>query len=240
MASLCEKLSLAPQSFIGEHQSLTSPTSHSVLWLQLAFFYSSVSHTHIPHLSAAAPAAYGGSQARGRIRAAAAGLYHRHSNTRSVAHWAGAGIEPAFSWTLCQVLNLPSHNRNSSSFVYLSLWSLAQVEVGLLFFFSSLEYFSLCPSHTLFSGLPFFLRMRFLLNSAFGKASPSSHVLVRTVHISLFFLSIEVITFCWRWCLQCLGRRKQSQSFPVSGWVSVHRFTFLHMALTLVSLIPRL
>ena len=116
----------------------------TILWLvqllTLCFDYSWPSfiplcHTHIPHLSAAAPAAYGGSQARGRIRAAAAGLYHRHSNTRSVAHWAGAGIEPAFSWTLCQVLNLPSHNRNSSSFVYLSLWSLAQVEVGLLFFF---------------------------------------------------------------------------------------------------------
>ena len=31
----------------------------------------------------AAPAAYGGSQARGRIRAVAAGLHHSHSNTRS-------------------------------------------------------------------------------------------------------------------------------------------------------------
>ena len=31
----------------------------------------------------AAPAAYGGSQARGQIGAAAAGLYHSHSNTGS-------------------------------------------------------------------------------------------------------------------------------------------------------------
>ena len=31
----------------------------------------------------AAPAAYGGSQARDPIRAVAAGLHHRHSNTRS-------------------------------------------------------------------------------------------------------------------------------------------------------------
>ena len=31
----------------------------------------------------AAPAAYGGSQAKGRIRAVAAGLHHSHSNARS-------------------------------------------------------------------------------------------------------------------------------------------------------------
>ena len=34
-------------------------------------------------ISWAAPAAYGGSQARGRIRAVAAGLHQSHSNTRS-------------------------------------------------------------------------------------------------------------------------------------------------------------
>ena len=34
----------------------------------------------------AAPAAYGGSQARGRIRAAAAGLHHGHSNAGSKLH----------------------------------------------------------------------------------------------------------------------------------------------------------
>ena len=33
-----------------------------------------------PFLVRAAPAAYGGSQARGRIRAAAAGLHHSHSH----------------------------------------------------------------------------------------------------------------------------------------------------------------
>ena len=31
----------------------------------------------------AAPAAYGGSQGKGPIKAAAAGLHHSHSNTRS-------------------------------------------------------------------------------------------------------------------------------------------------------------
>ena len=34
-------------------------------------------------ISGAAPAAYGGSQARGQIRAVAAGLHHSHSNAES-------------------------------------------------------------------------------------------------------------------------------------------------------------
>ena len=36
--------------------------------------------------SRAAPAAYGGSQARGRIGAVATGLHHSHSNTGSESH----------------------------------------------------------------------------------------------------------------------------------------------------------
>ena len=36
--------------------------------------------------SRAAPVAYGASQARGRIRAVAAGLHHSHSNTGSEPH----------------------------------------------------------------------------------------------------------------------------------------------------------
>ena len=35
----------------------------------------------------ATPAAYGSSQARGQVEAAAADLYHRHSNTKSKLHW---------------------------------------------------------------------------------------------------------------------------------------------------------
>ena len=62
----------------------------------------------------AAPAAYGGSQARGRIRAVVAGLHHSHSNTGSEphlppyttvhsntgssTHWTRPGIEPVSSW----------------------------------------------------------------------------------------------------------------------------------------------
>ena len=69
----------------------------------------------------AAPAADGGSQARGQIRAMATSLYHSHSNAGSTAcrnpgvltHWARSGIEPTFSQTLCQVLNPLNHNGNS-------------------------------------------------------------------------------------------------------------------------------
>ena len=64
----------------------------------------------------AAPAAYGSSQVRGRIRATALGLHHSHSNTRSephlgpytaahgnarsLTHWAKPGTEPESSWIL--------------------------------------------------------------------------------------------------------------------------------------------
>ena len=64
----------------------------------------------------ASPEAYGSSQARGQIGAAAAGLRHNHSNIRSelrlhptpqlmampdpLAYWVGPGIEPASSWLL--------------------------------------------------------------------------------------------------------------------------------------------
>ena len=48
----------------------------------------------------AALMAYGGSQARGWIRAAAAGLHNSCSNTRSLTHWAKPEIEPTFSWIL--------------------------------------------------------------------------------------------------------------------------------------------
>ena len=64
----------------------------------------------------AAPAAYGDSQARGQIRAVAAGLHHSHSNARSeqqlqptpqltatarsLTHRARSRIEPVSSWLL--------------------------------------------------------------------------------------------------------------------------------------------
>ena len=66
--------------------------------------------------------------ARGQIRAAAANLHHSHQphqiqaasatyaaacgNSGSLTHWARPGIDPASSWTLCQIPNLLSHNGN--------------------------------------------------------------------------------------------------------------------------------
>ena len=55
--------------------------------------------------SRAAPAAYRDSQARGLIGAAAASVHHRHSNARSLTHWARPGIEPAASWFLVRFVN---------------------------------------------------------------------------------------------------------------------------------------
>ena len=67
----------------------------------------------------ATPAAYGGSQARGPIRAVAAGLYHSHSNVGSesatyttaqgnagsLTHWVRPGIKPETSWFLVRFVS---------------------------------------------------------------------------------------------------------------------------------------
>ena len=47
--------------------------------------------------SRAAPIAYGGSQAKGLIRAVATSIHHSHSNAGSLTHWARPGIEPSSS-----------------------------------------------------------------------------------------------------------------------------------------------
>ena len=43
---------------------------------------------------------YESSQARGQIKAAAAGLCHSHSTARSLTHWESPGIKPASAWIL--------------------------------------------------------------------------------------------------------------------------------------------
>jgi len=60
----------------------------------------------------AVPAAYGSSQTTDRIKAAAAGLNHSHTNTECLTNWARPGIKPAPSQTLCWVLNPLSRDRN--------------------------------------------------------------------------------------------------------------------------------
>ena len=67
----------------------------------------------------AAPSAYGGTQARGRIGAAAASLQPQqyqiratsstyttvHGNARSWTHWVRPGIKPATSWLLVRIIS---------------------------------------------------------------------------------------------------------------------------------------
>ena len=83
-------------------------------WLHVTRF-----RPHIFFLFMSTPVGCGSFQARGQIQAAAAGPCHSHSNARSklhlwpLTHWVRPGIEPALSQTLCWVLNLLSHNRNS-------------------------------------------------------------------------------------------------------------------------------
>ena len=48
--------------------------------------------------------AYGSSQARGRIRATAAGLYHSYSHAGSSTHLARPGMEPASPWILVRFI----------------------------------------------------------------------------------------------------------------------------------------
>ena len=86
---------------------------YSSIWFLLLFF---VLFCFVFWLSMTAPAAYGSSQPRGPIRAAATGL-HQHSNvgskpslwpssqfmetnTKTLTPWARPGIKPASSWIL--------------------------------------------------------------------------------------------------------------------------------------------
>ena len=79
----------------------------------------------------AIPAAYGSSQAGGRIKAVAAGLHNSHSNTGSEQHlWPTLQVvamldalneaedQNCILTTQCWVCNLLSHNRNSSFFFF--------------------------------------------------------------------------------------------------------------------------
>ena len=65
----------------------------------------------------AAPKAYGGSQARGRIGVVAAGLPHSHNNARSLAHWARPGIEPVSSWILVRFISTEPHGNSYRNFL---------------------------------------------------------------------------------------------------------------------------
>ena len=53
--------------------------------------------------------AYGGSQARGLIRATAAGLHHSHSNTKSKPH-----LQPTPQLRAIQILNPPNEAKDQT------------------------------------------------------------------------------------------------------------------------------
>ena len=66
----------------------------------------------------AAPEAYGRSQARGRIGAAAAGLYHSHSNAGSLTHGVRPGIKSPSLWILVGFVNCWAMKGTLNDFLY--------------------------------------------------------------------------------------------------------------------------
>ena len=77
--------------------------------------------------SRVAPTAYGGSQARGQIGAAAASLHHSHSNTRSLTHWAGPGFKPTTSWFLVGFVNHTEWSQRQISYDISYMWNLTKI-----------------------------------------------------------------------------------------------------------------
>ena len=73
-------------------------------WLVCFFLGPHLRHIEVPRL---------GVKSELQLQAASATYTTAHDNARSLTHWARPGIEPETSWTLCQVLNLMSHTRNS-------------------------------------------------------------------------------------------------------------------------------
>ena len=88
------------------HMFIHSSTYLPMYYLFFPFFF-------LSFFFMAAPMAYRSFQARGQIRAAAAGLHRSHSNTRSLTHWLRPGIKPAFLGTWSWDPTLLSHNGNS-------------------------------------------------------------------------------------------------------------------------------
>ena len=70
-----------------------------------------------------APKAHGGSQARGWIGATAS-LYHSHSNTGSLTHWARPGMEPTTSWFLTRFVSTAPQHGNSGLWDF---WSMLNI-----------------------------------------------------------------------------------------------------------------
>ena len=93
----------------------TAPTPSASTQLFLSFFLFSFSVFFC--LFRSAPAAYGGSQARGRIGAVAAGLHHRHSNTRSQPC-----LQPTPQLMAMPILDLLSEARDQTRNLMIPSW----------------------------------------------------------------------------------------------------------------------
>ena len=98
------------------------PNDHKCKFWSFSFFFSWLHlwHTEVPRLGVEPELRLWSTsqpwqhwiQATSATYAAACGI------TGSLTHWARPGIKPASSLTLCRVLNLLSHNRNSWSFFF--------------------------------------------------------------------------------------------------------------------------
>ena len=86
--------------WLQSHSEILQDSLSWMLFIYLFLFYFSLFA-----ISWAASAAYGGSQARGPIRAASATYVIAHGNAGSLTHWARPGIEPAIPWFLVGFVN---------------------------------------------------------------------------------------------------------------------------------------
>ena len=107
-------------------ENTNNPLMYELLCEYSFFFFFFFFFFFVFCLFRAAPMAYGVSQARGLIGAAAASLHHSHTrsespsatyttahgNARSLTHWWRPGIEPATSWFLVRI-NSMRHDGNS-------------------------------------------------------------------------------------------------------------------------------
>ena len=105
-----------------------------------SIFYSLFTFFFFFLLFRAALMAYGSSQARGRIRAAATGLHHKpqqhsiqaesatytmaHGNVRSPTHWAKTGIKPTSLWILVRFVSTEPWQEFPFFTIFLSLFGL--------------------------------------------------------------------------------------------------------------------
>ena len=76
------------------------------------------------------PVAYGNSQARGRIRAAAS-LHHSHSNDSSLTHWARPGFKPVSWWIVLGSVNCRATTGNPNFFLKPHLWDIEFPRLGV-------------------------------------------------------------------------------------------------------------